>query len=111
MATNEATGTAPVQGQLVAYLRGRVRARRVSTRQGSRGFATVLALPAADQYSMPQAVEVWSTDALGEVGADVSVKVRIGGYPRSYDVKREDDDGSVRKVTVQTADNTLTVIG
>jgi hypothetical protein len=95
----------------VAYLRGRVRSRRRGKRAGLQGFLTVLALPAPDTYSMPQAVEVWSSQAVGDVGDEVSCKVQIGGFPRSYETKTEDEEGYPRKVTVQTADNTLTVIG
>lgn len=101
----------PVNAQGVAFLRGRVKSRRAASRGGVKGYSTVLALPAPDSYSMPQAVEVWSEAALGEVGADVSVKVAIGGYPRSYETKREDADGNVKRVTVSTADNVLTVLG
>ena len=95
----------------VAYLRGRIRSRRRAKRGGADGVATVLSLPAPDTYSMPQAVEVWSERSLGDVGDEVSVKVQIGGYPRSYERKDEDAEGYPRKVNVHTADNTLTVIG
>ena len=95
----------------VAYLRGRIRSRRRGKRAGQAGVLSVLSLPAPDTYSMPQAVEVWSAESLGDVGTEVSVKVQLGGFPRSYDTKTEDEEGYPRKVTVQTADNTLTVIG
>lgn len=95
----------------IAYLRGRIRSRRRSKRAGKAGVSTVIALPAPDAYSMPQAVEVWSEEAIGAEGDEVSVKVQIGGYPRSYDKTVEDDEGYSRKQTVQTADNTLTVVG
>lgn len=95
----------------VAYLRGRIRSRRRAKRGGTTGVLTVLSLPAPDTYSMPQAVEVWSAESLGEVGAEVSCKVQIGGFPRSYERTDEDEEGYRKKVTVQTADNTLTVIG
>jgi hypothetical protein len=94
----------------VAYIRGRIRSRRRGKRSGVLGVLSVLSLPAPDTYSMPQAVEVWSAESLGEVGAEVSCKVAIGGFPRSYDTKVDDDEGYPRKVTVQTADNTLTVL-
>lgn len=47
---------------------------------------------------------------MGETGTEVSCKVVIGGYPRSYETKREDEDGRMERVTVRTADNTLTVV-
>ena len=100
----------PMGGLGVAYLRGRIRTRRRAKRGGTDGVCTVMSLPAPDTYSMPQAVEVWSVKALGVPGDEVSVKVQIGGYPRSFDRTEEDEEGYKRKVPVQTADNTLTVI-
>lgn len=111
-----ATGTAPAQssqqpgGLGVAYLRGKLVFRRRVTRQGVAGFLQLLALPAPDQYSHPSTVEVFSAQPLGETGTEVSCKVVIGGYPRSYETKREDEDGRMERVTVRTADNTLTVV-
>lgn len=111
-AGNAPANTSSTVGAMgVAYLRGRIRSRRRAKRGGTEGVATVLSLPAPDTYSMPQAVEVWSERSLGEVGDEVSCKVQIGGYPRSYERKDEDHEGYPRKVNVQTADNTLTVIG
>jgi hypothetical protein len=117
--TQAAAGNAPANTQQtpsigglgVAFLRGRIRSMRRGKRGGRPGFLTVLTLPAPDTFSMPQAVEVWSVERLGDAEADVSVKVQIGGFPRSYESNREDDEGYRQKVTVQTADNTLTVIG
>lgn len=101
----------PLGGLGVAYLRGRVRSDRGGKRAGKAGFLTTLALPAPTTYDMPQVVEVWSDQPLGDMGQEVSVKVSIGGFPRSYESKTQDDRGYPRTVTVQTADNTLTVIG
>jgi hypothetical protein len=111
-AAGNAPATTPNQlGALgVAYIRGRIRSRRRGKRAGVAGVLSVLSLPAPDTYSMPQAVEVWSAESLGDVGTEVSCKVAIGGFPRSYDTKVDDEEGYPRKVTVQTADNTLTVL-
>lgn len=113
MSQTASTGTAPAATSPatgVAFLRGRIKSMRRANRAGAAGVATVLALPAPDAYSHPSVVEVWSTRSLGEKDTDVAVKVQIGGYGRSYQATREDDYGDSRKVTVQTADNTLTVI-
>jgi hypothetical protein len=113
--TQAAAGNAPANTQPstvgVSFIRGRIRSRRRGKRGGVAGFLTVLSLPAATTYDMPQAVEVWSAESLGDVGIEVSCKVQLGGFPRSYETKTEDEEGYPRKVTVQTADNTLTVIG
>lgn len=103
-------GTAPAQTFGLTMIKGRIRARRRSKRQGLQGFLTILALPAPDTYSMPQAVEVFSSKPVGELGDEITVRVLLGGYPRSYESTTEDEEGFKRKVTVQTADNTLTVI-
>ena len=107
-----ATSTPTQLGALgVAFLRGRIKSVRQGARQGVNGRLTVLALPAPDTYSMPAAVEVFSPQPLGAIGDEVSCKVQIGGYPRSYRKEVEDGQGYRSKVNVQTADNTLTVIG
>lgn len=109
----QAAGQAPATNTpalCVVHLKGRIKARRRSKRAGTEGYAFVLAMPAPDPYSMPQAVEVWASKVLGELGDEVAVKCQVGGYPRSYESTREDEEGYRRKVTVQTADNTLTVL-
>jgi hypothetical protein len=68
---------------------------------------TILKLPAADEYSAPETVELVSRQKLGERGDEVRCKVQIGGYGRSYQAT---DPETGEKTTVQTADNTLTVI-
>lgn len=111
----QAAGTAPANtptnGALgIVYLRGLIKSRRRSSRNQVPGVAHVLALPALDQWTHPGAVEVWSEKSLGEVGAEVSVKCRVSGFPRSYKTKREDEDGYMREVTVATADVTLSAV-
>lgn len=96
----------------IVFLRGQIKSRRRTKRGGVDGVASVLVLPAPDAYSHPATVEVFSPgpDPLGQVGAEVSVKCRVGGFGRTYDKKEEDGEGYVQRVTVQTADVTLTVI-
>jgi len=69
----------------------------------------VIALPAADEYSMPASVEVHASVPLVEtVGLMWAGKVRIGGVPKSFVQEREDPhSGEIRKVKVLTADNSL----
>lgn len=99
-----ATAALPV---LTALLSGRVHAtRKITTRTGP-FHITVVKLPAPDEFSSPETVELRSKDKLGTQGDMVRCKVRIGGYGRSYQTT-DPQDGD--KVTVQTADNTLTVV-
>lgn len=92
----------------VATLRGRIAAksRAISTKDGRR-FVTVVKLPSPDEFTSPQTVEVRSMAALGDAGEVVSLKVQIGGYGRSYQVE---DPSTGDKRSVQTADNSLTVV-
>jgi hypothetical protein len=68
---------------------------------------TIVKLPAPDEYTSPGTVELRSRQALGDVGSEVDVKVRLGGYPRSYKIT-DPETGEQRPVA--TADNHLTVI-
>lgn len=86
----------------VALIAGRVRSvRKYNGREG--GVATVLVLPAPDEFTQPDVIEVLSPDELAEVGTIWRGKVRVGGYPKSYDTNREGANGELRKITVNTA--------
>jgi len=90
----------------VALLKGRIigRTRKVG-KDGKPFFITLLRLPAPDEYTSPGTVEVRSAASVGDIGGDAHLRVRIGGYGRSY--KTTDENGESK--TVQTADNSLTV--
>lgn len=92
---------------LVAFLTGRIAARRAINTRDGRQFITIVKLPAPDEYTSPQTVELRSRIPLGEFGDTFSGKVRIGGYGRSYQAT---DPETGEKRTVQTADNSLTVV-
>ena len=98
------TVSAPALG--VAFLKGRIASRRVRNGKNGRVHVHTLRLPAPDEYTSPNTVEVVHSAPLGQVGDDVTVKVRIGGFGRSY--KTTDDEGVEKQVA--TADNTLTVV-
>lgn len=89
-----------------ALVRGRIFSRRVQQTKNGRQHVTVLKLPAVDEFTAPQSIELRSKGALGDVGDMFAGKVQLGGYGRSYQA----DDGEGGKVTVQTADNSLTVV-
>lgn len=71
---------------------------------GTAGFSHLLVLPAPDAYSSPSTVEIIATNRLGAPDEDIRVRVRIGGYRRTYKTT-DKDTGEVR--TVKTADNRL----
>jgi len=48
------------------------------------GRFTEITIPAADEYSSPQVVEVASAGILGRIGEDVSIKVALGGWKRKF---------------------------
>lgn len=101
----EAGKAAPALGQCL--LSGRIASRRRVSTQNGVLFLTVIKLPAPDEFSNPQTVELRSEGPLGEPGETWRGKVQVGGYGRSYAV---DDEVTGRKVTVQTANVTLTVV-
>jgi len=73
----------------VATLRGRIvaKARQFSTRDGVRQYATLLRLPALDEFSSAATVEVRSSERLGEPGDTWTGRVTIGGSARSFSYK------------------------
>lgn len=81
-------------------------ARRITTKNGKL-WLTLCKLPAPDEFSAPQTLELRSTERLGAEGEDWQGKCRIGGYPRSYPVV---DAETGEKTTVYTAEVNLTVI-
>lgn len=91
----------------LALLKGRIsKVRRIKTNQGPL-FLTIVRLPAPDEYTSPQTVELRSVNRLGGEGEDWQGRVRIGGFGRSYSVT---DAETGEKVTVATADVNLTVV-
>jgi hypothetical protein len=99
--------TATPLPSLQARLRGRIHAQRARATKNGRVVFTVVKLPAPDEFTAPQTIEVQSKTGLGSVGDAIDIKVLIGGYGRSY---QTDQPETGEKVTVQTADNTLTVV-
>lgn len=93
----------------VAIIAGRIRSVRASRGQ-RKGYLHVIVLPAPDEFTSPSYVEVFAADRLGEPDATWRGKVTVGGYRRTYQTEVTDRDGEIRKVTVETADMTLTAI-
>lgn len=108
MSTAQSGTAAATQALLLsATVKGRVfAARRIQTKAGPQ-VITILKLAAPDEYSSPQTIELRSSGRLADTGQDWQGRVRIGGYGRTYQVT---DPDTGEKRTVQTADNSLTVI-
>lgn len=85
-------GEATIKGRLQLYRRP----------QGNSQFwENLIILPAPDEYSSPATVLVLASRRLGERDEDVTVRVRIGGYRRSYNAT-DRETGEIRNI--QTAD-------
>lgn len=63
-----------------AIIRGRI----IEVKRTENGCYTAIALPAPDQYSHPQAVEVRSARLLGKPQDDITIRVGVGGFRRGY---------------------------
>lgn len=93
--------------QKLAYGETYVKGRLIGARRpGAQGglWSHLVILPAPDEYSSPATIEILSKQRLGERDEDVTVKVRIGGYKRSYK-STDRETGEIKQV--QTADNKL----
>lgn len=88
------------------YLRGRLVAAKRPNGNGQ-FWQSLMIMPAPDAYSSPATVELLSTKRLGERDEEITVKVRIGGYRRSY---KATDRETGQTTNVQTADNKLFVV-
>lgn len=75
-------------------LRGRV----VEIKKNDSGCFTAIALPAPDQYSHPQTVEVRSRSIIGRPQEDITVRVVVGGFRRGY----KDKNGEQQYATNNT---------
>ena len=104
---NTSPGT-PKNPLFIAQIGGRIVSQRsYKARDGSRQFTTILKTPAPDQFTSPGTLELRSAGKLGEPGDDITARVRITGFGRSYAVT---DADTGEKRTVQTADNHLNVV-
>ena len=84
----------------LSTIRGRLtQARRPQGK--SQFWSHLIVMPAPDAYTSPATVEVLSSGRLGEKDEEITVKVRIGGYRRSY---RQTDQETGEQRNVQTAD-------
>lgn len=78
-----------------------------SAREG-RVFLHLVKLAAVDEFSSPSTILVRGKEKHGSEGDKFDAVCQIGGYGRTYQTT---DDETGRKVSVATADNTLTIVG
>lgn len=98
-------GTGPKLGE--ALVAGRIVGVRSISTQNGKLWLTLVKLPAPDEFTSPQTIELRSKDRPGSMGEDLRCKVRIGGFGRSYD-KTDKDTGE--QVTVRTAEVRLDIV-
>jgi len=80
----------------VARIHGRVasKPRRFTTRDGGSLYATLVKLPAADEYSSAATVEVRTVERIGDIGDEWTGDVRIGGSARPFTYKDKETGDS-----------------
>lgn len=61
-------------------------------------FITGVLTPAADSYSKPQYVEVRSDKRFAQKGEEISLMLKLGGYPSKFEA-RDKKTGEIRTVT------------
>ncbi|MEN9481591.1 MAG: hypothetical protein RLZZ298_2986 [Pseudomonadota bacterium] len=79
--------TLPESGKLAAnqaVIRGRI----LEVNRGENAVYTDVTLPAPDQYSTPQNIRIVSNRLLGKPGEDLTQRVQLKGYRRSYQDKQ-----------------------
>jgi len=77
----------PMESNKLAMNQALVRGRVIEVKRGDAGVFTSIMLPAPDSYTQPQAIEIRSKQLLGKPNEDVSVRVVLGGFRRSYQDK------------------------
>lgn len=75
-----------------AVVVGRVR----DVRRTENGTFTVVTLPAPDEYTQPQTVEITSRGMIGRLNEDVSIKVSLAGYGKRF--KRADGSDGLQVI-------------
>lgn len=62
------------------------------------GTFTSVVLPAPDEFSMPQTVEIMSTGMIGRPNEDIQIKCTIGGYSKKFKRKDGTDGHNITNV-------------
>lgn len=77
------------------FILGKVDARR----KFDANWYTRIITPAPDAYSRPSAVEIRSKQKLGEVGEEIRVQAKLGGYTRKPYKSVDKDSGEIAMIT------------
>ena len=70
-----------------------------AARRFEKTYFTRFTTPAPDAYSRPQVIEVRSKARLGDVGDEVTVQAKLGGYTRKPYRVTDKDTGETSMVT------------
>ena len=93
----------PKVGMNQCFVQGKIKSADSFDIKGKRVHEAVVAIAAADLYSMPGAVAVQSSYRLGQKGDEVSVLVSVTGIPNNWTDKQTGqlkESANVRLVVV-----------
>lgn len=82
-----------------------MRGRIIEVNRCQNAVYTDAVLPAADQYTQPQNVRIVSSRLLGKPGEDITVRVALKGYRRSYHDKATGDKRYAVDVTLSAIED------
>ena len=77
----------PAESGKLAANQAVIRGRIVEVNRTENATYTDVVLPAPDQYSSPQNIRIVSARLIGKPGEDITQRVQIKGYRRSYNDK------------------------
>lgn len=92
---------APTKGRPLQLGESVLQGRLLKIQKRAENFIHLVVLPAPDSYTSPATVEIVAKSRLAQVEDDIRVRVRIGGYRRTYNAT-DRETGETRPVT--TAD-------
>lgn len=94
-----ATAATPINAPRVKPMEVLVVGRLEAHRRYEKLSFSRLITPAADAYSRPQVVEVRSKVKLGEIGEEITVSCKLGGFMRKPYRVTDRDTGEVTTIT------------
>lgn len=104
MATATSSPTSLPVRPMEVLVKGKV----THTRRHEKKFYTTITIPAADEYSSPQLVEVRSSSRVGDVDELVSIRARLGGYAGRPFKATDRETGEIR--TVRQVQHTVDLV-
>lgn len=91
----------PAKGRPLQLAESVLQGRLIKIQKRGDNIIHLVVLPAPDSYTAPATVEIIAKTRLGQPEDDIRVRVRIGGYRRTYNAT-DRETGETRAVT--TAD-------